>query len=133
MQNKFITLLLLSHTLLAYAAGDDVITPVQNDLPLLTQNDVNTQVDVDVNEKIAYAESLEKEQEQDSATAETKNAEESSFNKAYDYVINAIPKLDFVANKGQQEKSGNSLQPQDDLNTVDANLPQCPECVHRSC
>lgn len=116
MQNKLITLLLLSHSMLAFAAGEVVTTPVQNELPQLTQSDTNIMSDVDVSEKLAYAESLE--QEQDRATAETKSAEGSSLDKAYDYLINAIPKLDFVAKKGPQEKSSNSQQPQDDLNTV---------------
>lgn len=102
--------------MLAFAAGDVVTTTVQIESPQLTQSDTNTMSDVDVNEKLAYEEALE--QEQDRATAETKSAEGSSLDKAYDYLINAIPKLDFAATKGQQEKNNNSQQPQDDLNTV---------------
>ncbi len=116
MQNKLITLLLLSHSMLAFAAGDVVTTPVQNELPQLTQSDTNTMSDVDVSEKLAYAESLK--QEQDRANEETKSAEGSSLDKAYDYLINSIPKLDFVAKKEPQEKSSNNQQSQDDLNTV---------------
>lgn len=106
MQNKLLTLLLLSHSMLAYAAGDVVTSPVQND--------TYTMSDVDVSEKLAYAASLE----QDRVAADTKHAEVSSLDKAYDYVINAIPKLDFAANKVQQAKSSKDLKPQDDLNTV---------------
>ena len=116
MQNTLLSLLLLSHSMLAFAAVDVVTTPVQTELPQLVQNDRNTMSDVDVSEKLAYAQSLE--QEQDRANAETKSAEGSSLDKAYDYLINSIPKLDFAAKKGQLENNSNSQQSQDDLNTV---------------
>jgi len=123
MQIKLITLLLLSHALLANAAGDDVqnslSAPVQNDIKPLAVVDLKHQTqdkDLAITES---ADAEDMEQGDELAYAETQNAEESRLHKAYDYLLNAIPPLDFLPNKGKEaDQSAEILQPQDDLNTV---------------
>ena len=131
MRNKLITLLLLSYTLLANAAGDDVL---QNSLPPLAQNDMQagaeTKLAINTGQHeqnvkpvsgeaplLVDAEDMAREDEL--AAAESQDTQQSSFDKAYDYLIKAIPPLDFLAGKPKQkDDSANIVEPQDDLKTV---------------
>jgi D-alanyl-D-alanine endopeptidase (penicillin-binding protein 7) len=127
MLNKFISLLLLSPILLANAASEEVVKPAQSSLSVLEQNDVKALAVVDKNQhgqdslpvfnETANTADLDRDAELTSDEADY--AEESRLHKAYDYFLNAIPKLDFLPNKNKEaEVNTDNVQPQDDLNTV---------------
>jgi D-alanyl-D-alanine endopeptidase (penicillin-binding protein 7) len=119
MRNKLLTLLLLSLTFLAHAAGDEQILAVQNDEH--TSAELKQDVIALDNALLSdEAENLAQENEEEVIASASKLGSELSFNKAFDDLVKVMPQLGYGNNTFKQNEAAvaNDFKPKDDLSSA---------------
>ena len=132
MRKKLITLLLLSHTLVAHATDDDLTSNTQHELTPLAQNDVKGRAEmlavIDTGKQEQYeelitaeaepdAEANELEQDDELATAEPQINPASNTSKAYEDLLKIMPQLGYGShNLKPKQESADNLKQNEELN-----------------
>jgi len=127
MRNKLITLLLLSHTLFAFAADNDTTPSVQNDRSPVAQNDSIARTELlsiidagmyEQSEEHDDVEVDENEQSDELAIAEPQPARDAKTSKAYDDLLKIMPQLGYSSSKSRQAEDLEHAQKTNELDNV---------------